>query len=70
MKSKSKLGELWENWGTLGELSIWDILTWGTTRGGAQRPAFKKLGKNPLRLRLVREQNLKGTVKSELKKEL
>ena len=27
----------------------------GTNRGGAQRPAFKKLSKNPFKLRLVRE---------------
>ena len=48
----------------LGERSIWGILTgeqvgrrWGTNRGGAPRPAFKILSKNPFKLRLVREQS-------------
>ena len=31
----------------------------GTNRGGAQRPAFKKLSKNPFKLRLVREKQVR-----------
>ena len=65
IKRNFKIGGTWQIWEMLGELSIWSILTGepggdapgGTNRGERHCPAIKKLSKDPLKLRLVRERN-------------
>ena len=74
-KRNFKIGGTWHICEIWGELSIWGILTGepggtdapgGTNRGEWHCPAIKKLDKNPLKLRLVREKN-KNSFRGNLK---